>query len=570
MASKLRIVAGHFSDAGRKDKNQDCTGFRGAEATSLTTKGFAAAIADGVSSSEHGGEAAAACVHGFLADYFSTPDSWSVKKSAQQIFTALNSWLYRQDSRGDSRRNARVTTLSAIIFKSTTAHLFHIGDSRIYLLREGTLEQLTTDHRFWVSADKSYLGRAMGIDTQPQIDYRRISMEAGDIFILTTDGVHDFLSGRELQHNVQSLHKDPRKAAEVLARQALANGSTDNVTCQVLHVQQLPSQDPDEVYRQLHELPFPPVLQEGMIVDGYRILRELHASNRSQLYLALDSDTGLHVALKTPSVNHEDDSAYVERFTMEEWVGRRIDNPHVLKVYEPTRRRRLLYHVSEYLPGQTLRQWMKDNPQPPLETVRGIVEQIVKGLQAFHRLEMLHQDLKPDNIMIDPAGTVKIVDFGSVRVAGVAEIEAPLYRSDLLGTVNYTAPEYLLGKPTGNVSDIFSLGVIVYEMLTGRLPYGELSARPKNRQWRKLNYISARNSNPSVPTWFDAMLRKAVHPESSSRYQELSEFLCDLRNPNSKLIARDDRPLLERDPVRFWQGLCAILVLVILALLTLR
>src|SRR5690606_34963162 len=134
--------------------------------------------------------------------------------------------------------------------------------------------------------------------------------------------------------------------------------STDNVTCQLLQVQQLPTQSNDEIYRQLHELPFPPVLQEGMIIDGYRILRELHASNRSQLYLATDPDTGLNIALKTPSLNYEDDDSYIEGFRMEEWIGRRLDNPHVLKIYEPTRRRRMLYHVSEYLPGETLRQWM--------------------------------------------------------------------------------------------------------------------------------------------------------------------------------------------------------------------
>src|SRR5690606_1760611 len=176
MVATLQIAAGHFSDTGRKDRNQDCTGFRAAEAACLATTGVAAVIAGGVSSSEYGGEAAAACVNGFLADYFSTPESWSVRKSAQQIFSALNSWLYRQDSRGD-RRHGRVTTLSAVVFKSTTAHLFHIGDSRIYLLREGILDQLTSDHRFWVSADKSYLGRAMGLDTQPQIDHRRTSLE---------------------------------------------------------------------------------------------------------------------------------------------------------------------------------------------------------------------------------------------------------------------------------------------------------------------------------------------------------------------------------------------------------
>src|SRR5690606_2366214 len=177
MVTTLQINAGQFSDAGRKDRNQDCTGFRSAEAAGLATKGVAAAIADGVSSSEYGGEAATACVHGFLADYFSTPESWSVKKSAEQIFTALNGWLYRRDNRGDTRRHRRVTTLSAVVSKSTTAHLFHIGDSRIYLLREGSIEQLTSDHRFWVSASKSYLSRAMGIDIQPQIDYRRVPVE---------------------------------------------------------------------------------------------------------------------------------------------------------------------------------------------------------------------------------------------------------------------------------------------------------------------------------------------------------------------------------------------------------
>src|SRR6185503_18814587 len=118
-----------------------------------------------------------------------------------------------------------------------------------------------------------------------------------------------------------------------------------------------------------------------------------------------------------------------------------------------------------------LSQWMRDNPKPDLETVRGIVEQIAKGLQAFHRMEMLHQDIRPDNIMIDKTGTAKIIDFGATKVAGAVEASPPGH-DDILGTAQYTAPEYFLGESGSPRSDQFSLGVIAYQMLTGKLPYG--------------------------------------------------------------------------------------------------
>lgn len=567
MAATLKVDAGHFSDKGKKTANQDCLGARAAEAALLQTKGFAAAIADGVSSSEFGGEAAAACVRGFLADYFSTSETWSVKKSAQQIFTALNGWLYRQGSQQTVAHRGRVTTLSTIVLKSTTAHIFHIGDSRIYLLRQGSLEQLTVDHRTWVSADKSYLSRAMGIDVQLQLDYKRLAIETGDIFIMSTDGLHDFVDARDISRIALDCKNDLDKAAQLLVRKALENDSNDNVSCQILRVDELPSQDPDEIFKQLTELPFPPELSEGMIIDGYKIVRELHASNRSQLYLAIDSDTGLQVVIKTPSVNYVDDPAYVDRFTMEEWVGRRIDNAHVLKVYEPTRRRRCLYHVSEFLSGQSLRQWMTDNPNPSLEDTRLAIEQIAQGLQAFHRQEMLHQDLKPENIVMDKAGTFKIIDFGSVKVAGIAEIDSPVLSQTLLGTKNYTAPEYVTKQAISNASDIFSLGVICYEMLSKNLPYGESPSNWNPKHWANLTYTPLTDYRDDIPRWVDACLKKAVHPDPSKRYSELSELLYDLRNPNASLLYEDYRPLLQKNPVRFWQSVSGTLALITIYLI---
>ncbi len=113
---------------------------------------------------------------------------------------------------------------------------------------------------------------------------------------------------------------------------------------------------------------------------------------------------------------------------------------------------------------------MTDNPRPDLETVRGIVEQIARACSAFHRLEMLHQDLRPQNIMIDTTGTVKIIDFGSTRVTGVVEaVRRSSTHNDILGTAQYAAPEYFLGEGGSPRSDLFSLGVIAYQMLTGQL-----------------------------------------------------------------------------------------------------
>ncbi|MGH8647049.1 MAG: protein kinase domain-containing protein [Gammaproteobacteria bacterium] len=567
MPAQLEIRIGQFSERGLKPSNQDFHGLRLPPERLRKSKGIAVAIADGVSSSDKGAEAAEACVTGFLEDYLCTPESWSVKQSAERVLAALNTWLYVQGGNGRDPQRGRVSTLSTLVLKSTTAHVIHVGDSRIYRLRRGQMEQLTADHRVWMSLSQHYLSRAMGADMHLQIDYCRLPLEQGDIFVFTTDGVHDYFSDREIAGLVLESQADLAKAAELIVRGALANSSPDNATCQVLRVESLPSQDPDEVFQELTELPFPPALTEGMIIDGYRVIREIYASKRTQLYLVLDLETGLRVVLKTPSVNYEDDPAYIERFTLEEWIGQRIHSPHVEKVYKPTRRRRFLYHVTEYIEGATLRQWMRDHPTPSLEVVRGFVEQIAKGLRAFHRLEMIHQDLKPENIMLDPAGTVKLVDFGSAKVAGIAEIATPVAREQLLGTKNYAAPEYLLGQMGTQRSDIYALGVIAYELLTGQLPYRVSSAEwQKKPDLRRFSYRPLSSYRPDVPLWVDGAVRKAVQPDPAQRYEVPSEFLYDLRHPNLRLCDSARKPLIERNPTAFWQGLSGILVLVIVYL----
>ncbi len=567
MTKTLRISLGQASGAGIKEDNEDFLGAFIPDDALLESKGIAVAIADGMSGSDGGKEASHMSVRMFLDDYYSTPDSWSVKKAVTKVMSAMNSWLYSQGQRQYDTPKGMVTTFSAFILKSQTLHLFHIGDSRVYRLRNGDLEQLTQDHRIWLSNDKEYLSRALGIDLNLNIDYRSTVAKEGDIYLLSTDGLHDFVTDNELQEHIENHQADLQEAANRLMEAAKLNQSNDNISCQLVRLETLPEPDKEEFYESLSSLPFPPDLKGGDVMDGYKIIRELKASSRSQVYLAEDTlaDLPRQVVIKTPSVNYEDDPGYIDLFLHEEWVGKRLDSEHLIKTCAADRKRSFLYTVVEYIHGQTLAQWMKDNPQAKLSQVRGTISQVAKGLRAMHRMEMIHQDLKPDNILIDENNTLKIIDFGSTKIAGLAEIKSVVEHNQIVGTANYSAPEYFKGQPGSNQSDIYSLGIIAYEMLTGKLPYGEITTEKAHK--KKFNYTPAKTYNPLIPDWIDGALKKATHPDPEKRYKLLSEFICDLNKPNPRLLESDSRPLLERNPLRFWQMIASIELGLILLLL---
>jgi len=561
MTSQLSISIGQFSDKGIKSENQDFYGVIIPQEPLMSNKGIVSAIADGVSSSAEGKLASESCVKGFLSDYLSTPESWTVKTSAHKVLTALNSWLYSKGRMGDESMPGMVTTLSALIFKSTTAHIFHIGDSRIYRLQNKDLECLTHDHRIWIDKYKNYLNRAMGIDVHLDIDYRSLSIEAGELFVMTTDGIHDFITDKQLTQILLNNISDINKAARLIVEAAIEQKSSDNLTCQIIRLDGIPVISVSDAYKELTKLPFPPDLSAGMILDGYKIISEIHASKRTQVYKAIDEETQTEVVIKTPSVNYEDDAVYIENFIREEWVGKRINNKHILKIEPQNRKRQFLYYVTEFVNGQTLRQWITEHPQPDIREIREIAKQIAAGLRVFHRQEMLHQDLKPENIMLDQNGMVKIIDFGSTKIAGIAEITTPLERVGLLGTKNYTAPEYLLGQPGSNRSDIFSLGVITYEMLTGKLPFGDMFDNVVDqRKIAKLQYYPSYHYNPMIPIWLDKALEKASNPDPKLRYDLLSEFIHDISAPNDRFMSDIPAPLIERNPVAFWKSVSLVLV----------
>ena len=578
MIRHLRMTAGQYSDKGRKDTNQDFHGLCVPKEPQLSSKGIAVALADGISSSDVSHVASEAAVTGFLEDYYSTSDTWSVKTSAERVIGATNAWLYSQTQQSQHRYEkdrGYVCTFTAVILKSTTAHIFHVGDTRVYRLSHGEVEQLTEDHRVWLSSTQSHLARALGIDNRLNLDYRAVTVEVGDVLWLATDGVHEFVDDAFIKARLAmpdgAAVDDLDLAARDIVDEAYRRGSHDNLTIQILRIDELPDPESSEMYRQLSALSYPPQLDARMSFDGYRIVREVRISSRSYIYLAVDEETGEQVILKTPSIGMRDDPAYLERFLMEEWIARRINSAHVLKPCSLTRKRNYIYVATEFIEGQSLAQWMVDHPAPDLATVRGILEQIAKGLRAFHRLEMLHQDLKPDNIMIDKNGTVKIIDFGATRVPGIMEVGSPIEQLNLLGAAQYAAPEYFLGESGSSRSDLFSLGVIAYQMLSGKLPYGVAVPKATSRKaQKKLVYRSLLETDKKIPAWIDEAIRKSLHPDPLERYEDESEFIYDLHHPNRAFLIRRVEPLIERHPVMFWKVVSLILALILLVMISLQ
>lgn len=558
LLSRLDITLAQFSDRGRKAENQDTLGARipAPEQTALlATKGIALAIADGVSSSAAARQASQAAVSGFLTDYYATPDTWRTQQSAMQVIRSLNQYLWGQ-SRNSIRDEGYLTTFSALVLKGDKVFSFHVGDSRIYRVRDGLLEQLTRDHTQKIDRNTTYLSRALGADTAVEVDMFSDELQPGDLFILSTDGIHDAVPPAKFSTLARSAEISPQALVDALVAEALAHNSQDNISVQVARIEQTGTPSQDDAVTVLSRLPFPPLLSPGQTLDGLQVDKVLYESERSQVYKVRTS-TGQSLVMKTPSVNYSDDPAYIERFVLESWIGSRIHNAHVARVVTPPGSRNALYYLTEFIPGPTLEQLIQQRAPFAIPDAIELIEQIIKGIRAFHRKDTLHQDIKPGNIVIGANGAV-IVDFGSCWVAGIHEVRSAFQREIPLGTLSYSAPEYRFGGTIGHRSDQFSLAVLVYEMLTGKLPYGEKYTQANTlKSFTKLRYIPAASHNPLVPHWLDQALEKALSIQPEQRYDALSEWLLDLQRPNTAWLTPSQKPLLQRNPLRVWQLLAA-------------
>ncbi|GAA4893923.1 bifunctional protein-serine/threonine kinase/phosphatase [Ferrimonas pelagia] len=544
-----KLSLGGHSIAGLKPENQDAFAARAGDPVQSYYKGQIAALADGVSSASHAAAAAQLAVCDFICDFQDTPPSWSTGRSAAKVLDGINRFMLSR-----SAEQQWLTTFSAVILKSHTAFLLQVGDSRIARLRDGKLEILTQSHQRQLG-QRQVLTRALGADPHLEVDLSQTELEVNDLFLLTSDGVHDFISSQAFEKLLADapLQTDLERLSRTLVKQALANGSDDNLSCLLVRVDALPDSDRASLDQALYQRRIPPVLKPGQKLDGFEILEVLHASPRSHLYRARDSATGQEWALKAPSANFEDDPLYLQAFIHEAWIGSQFRHPNLMKTQPAPADSPFLYLLCEPIEGQSLRQWMQDHPKPSLAQCRPILTQAVSALRAMQRLDMVHRDLKPENLMIDHQGQLKLVDFGATAVASLSERADRLDEECAQGSAHYTAPESILALSADHRSDQFSLGVIAYEMLTGELPYPGKASKQKREEWR---YLNVQQHRSDLPYWLDEVLRRAVGVSPEQRYPAFSDLLTDLTQPSPALLqARQARPLLQRDPVRFWQWL---------------
>ena len=312
-STQLQVSIGQYTDKGAKQTNQDFHDIFIPTNHQITTKGIAIAIADGISSSDVSDIASKASVTSFLIDYFSTSELWSVQKSAHRVLAGINSWLYAQSEKGKfphDKNRSYVCTFSAMIMRSHTAHIFHIGDTRIYRLRDNAIEQLTEDHRRYVSQEKSYLSRALGIEKELSIDYKTTELKKDDIYLFMSDGIYEHIDKSVLIDTIFNEENTLQDSAKIISDIAYNDGSTDNLSIQIIQIDRLPNSEIKEIDKELLNKSLPPILEAPCIFDGYKVMRELSATSRSHTYLALDTHTDTSVVLKIPSIDLKNDQAY--------------------------------------------------------------------------------------------------------------------------------------------------------------------------------------------------------------------------------------------------------------------
>src|SRR5437763_8779182 len=508
-----------------------------------------AAIADGIGGAKGGRIAAETAVRGFLDGFCDLPETMEVQRAGARIVSALNSWV---NSMG--RQDAEVTglgcTFTALVLRGRVAHLLHIGDTRAYRFSGSRLTCLTVDHIRQEGGGRSHvLTRALGVETEVRLDYATQPVALHDRFLLCSDGVHGVLSEASITEILRE-RSAPGDTASALVAAALDAGSTDNSTALVVDVVGLPTARSADISAAILQLPVLPVPLGGETIDGF-VLKALVSDGRyTRIFAAEDEIEGGQVALKFPKPQLASVEAYRAAFAREVWVGARVHNPGVGRVIElPPGRQTGLYTVMPLYQGELLETRLSRRPAMGLEEGRNIAITLARAAAALHRAGIIHRDIKPDNVILEGGGSLKLIDLGVVRVPGLEEFPP----ENTPGTLAYMAPEMLEGEAGNEATDIYALGVTMFRAFTGEFPYANADAVSPPRRDRPKDLSALR---PDLPAWLDAVLARGIAADPARRYDDMIEFALALEAGPTRPPEELGRPrtLYERSPLRFWQG----------------
>jgi serine/threonine protein phosphatase PrpC len=551
----VKASVGFASDTGPRERNEDFAGAVFGSELPEPRHDVLAAIADGIGSAKGGRVAAETAVRGFLDGFTELPETMEVRNAGPRVLGPLNSWLH-----GQGRRDASLAgmgcTFTALVLRGRTAHVLHIGDTRAYRLSGDRLTLMTTDHvREGEPGRSGVLYRALGVEAEVRLDYSSQPMMRHDRFLLCSDGVHGFLTSEAIAGILRE-RVAAGEAAQSLVQAALQSGGSDNATAMVLDVVELPEAGTADVIAGMMKLPIVAAPGIGETVDGF-VLNALISDGRyTRLFLAADEAEGGEVVVKFPKKEVESVATFRTAFAREAWVGARVNSPWVGRIIAlPPGRQTCLYTVMPFYQGELLQTRMAHAPMLGLEEGRNIAIKLARAVAALHRADIIHRDIKPDNVILGQDGSQKLIDLGVVRVPS-QELSPS---EDIPGTAGYMAPEMYDGEPGNQATDIFALGVTMFRAFAGEFPYptsGPPSGRPKA--------LSA--LRPDLPGWLEAALGRAIAIDPAQRFGDAVEFAVEMEAGPSRGSVTVTRPrtLYERAPVRFWQGVAALLALALL------
>ena len=558
----LQVTLGLATEIGKRPRNEDFVAALIPNGHQRAVKGVVAAVADGVSGSPGGRDAAELAVRGFLDAYYGLPETLGVDRCAARAIASVNRWITAQ-ARQDSLRSDMATTFSAIVLRGRRVHVIHVGDTRIYRLRQQRLQRLTQDHTHHHPDLQHVLYRAIGLEDPLRADYGLHGVEQHDRYLICSDGIHAVLADKKLQSLLEQ-RNDPQQTAEQLIADALLAGSQDNLTAAVLDVIEIPAGEQADIELAIAAQPIrkPPAV--GETIDGFTIQQILSEGRYSCLVLAEDAREHSRVALKFPQPRVASDETYRHAFLRETWIAQNVNSPWVVEIkeLEPSRQT-CLYSVMPYYEGQTLELRAQTGPRVTLAEGVDIAIKLAKALHSLHRRRIIHRDIKLENVLLLNNGGLKLLDLGVARLPGFPEFA----NDEVPGTPNFMAPELFAGESGDERSDIFALGVSLYRLFSGgHFPFPEVEAFARPNMVRR---TSLGHYRPDLPAWLDAVLARTLLVDKTLRFADTIELAFELENGLVQGAGRitQKKPLYHRNPTRFWQFVSLLLSLVVVGLL---
>lgn len=555
----LHVGVGSHTHQGGRPRNEDFTACYVGPQTRQPGIGVVAALADGMGGAKGGRTAAELAVRGFVEGCIGQSVTLGVARISARAADAVNRWLY-STGRSDPNLNGMACTLSALVLCGRRAHLLHLGDSRIYRLRDNELSLLTTDHTLGAPGTTSVLTRAMGVEDRLRADHAIETMHVHDRYLICSDGVHGRLSREQIQAALAK-RAAPQETALQLVEQAADSPTADNATALVLDVLALPETEFADLELANASQPLRNAPSTGEVIDDYELGAMLGDGTYMRVFRATDRHSRRTVIIKFPKPRPGLEALLRSALLREIWIASHVRSPFVTETLEPgAERRTCLYGVLPYYEGETLEQRLVRRPQVALATGLDVSIKLTKALAALHRAGIVHRDVKPENVILETNGGLKLIDLGVAKLRQFEEPEA----LEMPGTRSYMAPELFAGSPAEEGSDIFALGVTIYRMFSGgAYPYGEVEAFAQPRFGRPVPLVKHR---PDLPAWLDHCIARAIAVDRHDRYADAVEFAFELEHGSLRAVPQSiaRSSLYERNPVRFWQIVSVVLFIALL------